>query len=278
MSFKNKKYLLLLPLISLTSCGYSLDYIVEGNKYNSPVFKDNYYSHWDDELKSAKAGKEVVVEHHIEKFADLLKIDPQMMSGDYYDADDYGKDYKMNAVDDMFNYGYQSKLFDGQVQCHGYYQLARVQIDNKGFSMRFSKEGNNLDYFAMMFRATTDNTAKCYKLNSDELAKNDSDMFHNSTVNLNINLYTKNDENIIERNTFKTEIDFNNNSTNNGSYYIGYVFLAFSLKEYNLSRLVGLSFTYDYEDELINWNKNKGIDIDYSLMLYEVFLPYTNWH
>lgn len=272
--FKHKKYLLLLPVAALTSCGYSLDYIVEGNKYNSPIFAENYYCHWDNELKNAKQGQNVDVEDYITSFSDLFKIDANVFD-EYAVADEYGQDYKMNAVDDMFNYGYQSKLFDGQVQCLGYYQLARVQIDGNGFSMRFSKEGNGLDYFAIQFKATTDNTATCYKLNSDELAERDSDMFHNSVVYLTVSLYTKNDNNEIEKNNFNVEVDFNNNTTNYGSHY---KFLAFSIKEYNLSRLVGISFTYTVDDELINWNKTKGVDIDYSLMLYELFLPYTNWH
>lgn len=272
--FKHKKYLLLLPIAALTSCGYSLDYIVEGNKYNSPVFSENYYRHWDNELKNAKQGQVVDVDDYITSFGDLFKLDENVFDK-YAVADEYGEEYKMNLVDDMFNYGYQSKLFDGQVQCLGYYQLARVQIDEGGFSMRFSKEGGELDYFAMQFKATTDNTAKCYKLNSDELAQKDADMFHNSIVNLTISLYTKNDNNEIVKNDFNVEVDFLNNTTNYGSYY---KFLAFSIKDYNLSRLVGLSFTYEVEDELINWNKTKGVDIDYSLMLYEVFLPYTNWH
>lgn len=272
--FKHKKYLLLLPIVGLTSCGYSLDYIVEGNKYNSPVFSENYYRHWDNELKNAKLGQTIDVENNITHFSDLFKLDASVYDK-YSTADDYGDEYKMNLVDDMFNYGYQSKLFDGQVQCLGYYQLARVQIDDKGFSMRFSKEGNGLDYFAMQFKATTDNTATCYKLNTNELAERDADMFHNSVVTLTVSLYTKNDNNEIMKNDFVVEVDFDNNTTNYGSHY---KFLAFSLKEYDLSRLVGLSFTYTVEDELINWNKTKGVDIDYSLMLYEVFLPYTNWH
>ena len=271
--FKHKKYLLLLPIVALTSCGYSLDYIVEGNKYNSPVFSENYYRHWDNELKNAKQGQVVNVDNYITSFSDLFKLDASVYDK-YAVADEYGDEYKMNLVDDMFNYGYQSKLFDGQVQCLGYYQLARVQIDEEGFSMRFSKEGSGLDYFAMQFKATTDNTATCYKLNTDELAQRDADMFHNSVVYLTVSLYTKNDNNEIIKNDFKVEIDFFNNTTNYGSYY---KFLAFSLKDYNLSRLVGLSFTYTVDDELINWNKTKGVDIDYSLMLYEVFFPYTNW-
>ena len=271
--FKHKKYLLLLPIVALTSCGYSLDYIVEGNKYNSPVFSENYYRHWDNELKNAKQGQVVNVDNYITSFSDLFKLDASVYDK-YAVADEYGDEYKMNLVDDMFNYGYQSKLFDGQVQCLGYYQLARVQIDEEGFSMRFSKEGSGLDYFAMQFKATTDNTATCYKLNTDELAQRDADMFHTSVVYLTVSLYTKNDNNEIIKNDFKVEVDFFNNTTNYGSYY---KFLAFSLKDYNLSRLVGLSFTYTVDDELINWNKTKGVDIDYSLMLYEVFFPYTNW-
>ena len=75
MKLKNKKYFLLLPLVALTSCGYSLDYIVEGNKYNSPVFSENYYRHWDDELKHAKQGLSLDVENSITNFSDLFKID-----------------------------------------------------------------------------------------------------------------------------------------------------------------------------------------------------------
>ena len=274
MKFKHKKYLLLLPIVALTSCGYSLDYIVEGNKYNSPIFSENYYRQWNQELANAKQGLDIDVENYITSFSDLFKIDASVFDK-YSISDDYGEDYKMNLVDDMFNYGYQSKLFDGQVQCLGYYQLARIQIDGSGFSMRFSKEGNNLDYFAMQFKATTDNTATCYMVNSDNLATKDSDMFHDSTVYLTVSLYTKNDDNQIVKNNFNTVIDFDNNTTNYGSHY---KFLAFSLKDYNLSRLVGISFEYTVDDELIDWNKQKGIDIDYSLMLYELFLPYTNWH
>lgn len=271
----SKRIILTFATITLTSCGYSLSYLVEGNKYNSPVFTENFYRHWDSELKDAKQGTQVSPTNYVLSFKELYKIDPNMINHEYTSADAYGEDYKMNSVDDMFNYGYQSKLFDGQVQCLGYYQLARVQTDKDGFSIRFSKESDELDYFAMQFKATTDNTVDCYKYNSEEKSERDADMFHNSMVHLNISLYTKTQTNEIVRNTFSNDIEFNGNSTNNGSHY---VFYAFSLKEYNLSRLMGISVTYTFDDELIDWNKTKGIDIDYSLMIYEMFIPYTNWH
>ena len=279
----NKKFLTLLPAMFLASCGFNSSYLVEGNRYNSPIFKENYYTHWDDELKNAKEGLNKEVEA-INRFSDLHTIDPNVLEDlsilkqKYPYADDYGEVYKMNSVDDSFNYGYQSKLFDGQVQCLGYYQLARVQIYHSGFSMRFSKESDGLSYFAMQFKATTDNTVDCYPVGSDELSHygdpgHDDKLFHSSTIKLNVGVYTK-EGNEIVKNIFSSEVA--NDNTNKGSSYI---FYAFDLKDYNLSRCVGLSVTYDIiEDTLINHNKNKGIDIDYSLMLYEMFLPYTNWH
>lgn len=275
----NRKTLCILPILTLVSCGQSVNYLVEGNRYNSPIFAENFYRHWDAELKNVNDSH--TINHNlgegefITSFADLYKYDENVLMTGYTSADDYGADYKMNSVNEMFNYGYQSKLFDGQVQCLGYYQLARVQTDPNGFSMRFSKESDTLDYFAMQFKATTDNTADCYKVNSDEKATTDSEMFHNSVVALTISLYTKNDNNDIIKNSFTSTISFEGNSTNNGSKY---VFYAFSLKEYNLDRLTGLSIKYSVDDELVNWNKTKGIDVDYSLMIYEMFMPYTNWH
>ena len=70
-----KKLLLLIPVFFLTSCGgYSLSYLVKGSTYNSPVFKENYYTHWDDEFKNLEASSS----HEVTTFAfaDLFKIDP----------------------------------------------------------------------------------------------------------------------------------------------------------------------------------------------------------
>lgn len=275
----SRKTLCILPILALTACGQSVDYLVEGNRYNSSIFAENFYRHWDSELKNvsdSRTNKHLLNDgEFITSFSELYKYDENVLISNYGSADDYGKDYKMNSVNEMFNYGYQSKLFDGQVQCLGYYQLARVQTDPNGFSIRFSKESDELDYFAMQFKATTDNTADCYKVNSDQKAANDRDMFHNSVVTLNVSLYTKNDKNEIIKDVFTSTIEFNGNSTNDGGRY---VFYAFSLKELHLNRLMGLSVDYEVEDELIEWNKTKGIDVDYSLMIYEMFMPYTTWH
>ena len=287
---KFKKYLLLLPSVIIVSCGTSIDYLVPGNKYNSPVFTENYYTHWDKELKSArKEDAKDVTDSSITKFNDLDQIDPNIATGivHYADYNAYGADYKMNSVDDSFNYGYQSKLFDGQMVCGAQnyhpewaYQLGRVQTNSSGFSVRFAKESDDLHYFAMQFKASTNNQIDCYPVGSDDISyasdpNHDTIIMHNSTIELTVTIYVKTNKGIVAH-PYVSTINFDNNNTNNGHHY---VFYAFDLESENLSRAVGVSFTFNYNDALINHNIEKGItNIDYALFLYEVFLPYTYWH
>ena len=274
----------------VVSCGTSIDYLVPGNKYNSPIFTENYYRHWDKELKNArKVEAKDVTEFSITKFTDLDQIDPNVATGivSFANANEYGAAYKMNSVDDSFNYGYQSKLFDGQMVCGAQnyhpeyaYQLGRIQTDSNGFSVRFAKESDDLHYFAMQFKASTNNQFDCYPVNSDTISlatdgDHDSLLTHASVIELTVSIYLKTNKGIVAH-PYVSTIEFPNHSTNNGGYY---VFYAFSLEDEELSRAVGVSFTFTYEDELIEWNKTKGIDnIDYALFLYEMFLPYTYWH
>ncbi len=298
---KKFKYLVLLPLVALVSCGYSTSYLVPGEKYVSAIFQENYYRHWDNELK--KASKEEVInvtDKKITSYKDLDQIDPNFsFEGGPADSEEYGEEYRMNSLDDSFNYGYQSKLFDGQMVCGAQngrreyeYQKGRVQIDEEGCSVRFSKESGELHYFAMQFKATTDNTVDCYPVGSDEISianqklnpKHDENLFHESTFDLTITLYTKTNKGIVAH-PFKSFIDLTGLNeggkykTNNGHFY---TFFAFDLEEYNLSRLVGVSVSYDLNDgdALINWNKQKDptIKLDYALFLYELFFPYTSWN
>ena len=275
----------------VTSCGTSVNYLVPGNKYNSPIFTENYYTHWDSELKNArKEDEKILTDNSITKFTDLDRIDPNVATGivSFASANEYGAAYKMNDVDDSFNYGYQSKLFDGQMVCGAQnyhpeyaYQLGRIQTNEKGFSVRFAKESDDLHYFAMQFKASTNNQIDCYPVNSGTLSpasdggQHDDLIRHNSVINLTVTIYTKTNKGIVAH-PYTSEINFDENHTNNGSFYI---FYGFSLENENLSRAVGVSFTFIYVDELIEWNKTKGIDnIDYALFLYEMFLPYTYWH
>lgn len=275
---KFKKLFLLLPMIAITSCGYSLSYLVKGNKYNSPVFSENYYQHWDNELKNAKqvSSKDLNNDEFITSFNDIDKIDQGCSVSDIYE---YGNQYRMNKANDMFNYGYQSKLFDGVIECDGVgFQLLRVQTDKDGFSVAFSKESSELRYLALQFKSTTDNKCPCLAVGEEGepyIHQNDYDLFHSSTITLHTSIYCRNNENKIEKHVYTSEIV--NEHTNQGNCYI---FFGFDLREEHLSRVVGYSINYEYNDELINWNIEKGVTSlpQYALFLYELFMPYTTWH
>ncbi len=303
-----KKYLLLLPIVAaLSSCGgYSLDYIVEGDKYLSSVFTKNFYEHWDGELTNAKHVKETnVAESRITSFKQLGSLDPNYATTDpnTLSQRDYSNAHHLSNYDDMFNYGVQSKLFDGKYVCDGVHQQQlRMQIGEKGFSVRFSKESDTLSYFAMNFKATTNNQIKCYKPYSDEISEGDRDKFHNSELDLTVTIYVK-EESYIVGYDFTSHVNFNEcycnsdvisdpipsqKTTNDGSKYYFYGFdlsKATNTKGEKLSRMIGFSVSLkNIKDDLILNNEGKTIDdkpvekIDYALFIYEVFLPYTYWH
>lgn len=304
---KRFKYLLLLPLVAIVSCGYSTSYFVEGDKYTSANFKENYYKHWDDELKKSTkfdpldvTDEAYIYDYGYSSSAALPEfgiIDPN-----YFDSEplieEYGKEFKMGAVDDSFRYGYQSKLYDGQMVCGAQngmdgkdgrpdytYQKGRVQTAESGFSIRFSKESNELHYFAMQFKASTDNTREYYTVGGTEYKKQpDNALYHDSSIALTVTLFLKNNEGIVGY-PFTINVDFDKKSTNVGAHY---TFVAFDLTKYktdtfSFTRLVGVSVTYKVlSDELIDYNKDMGVsDIsydDYALFLYEMFFPYTSWN
>lgn len=273
---KFKKLLLLLPMVGITSCGYSLSYLVEGNKYNSPIFTENYYQCWNEELKQAPIKGQKEVTDFITSFYDIDKIDNTQPYDNIYD---YGSAYKMNKTNDLFNYGVQSKLFDGIVECDGVgYQLLRVQTDEDGFSISFGKESSELRYIALQFKSTTNNQRACLAVGEsgvDPYIHEDNELYHSSTITIHTSIYCKNDANKIEQYVYTSTVQ--NDYTNVGSRYI---FYGFDLRDEKLSRVVGYSISYEYDDELINWNINHGgpTDIEYALFLYELFIPYTSWN
>ena len=274
LTMNKKRLFIIAPLFALASCGgYSVQYLVEGNKYNSPVFGENYYTHWDSDLKNC----ENVVEHKIEEdhrilsFKDIGKIDRQLaVDNPYKVVSDYGPDYCLSSYDESFNYGVQSKLFDGKVYCEGYTTRRRVQIDNKGFSVRFAKESEELSYFAVNFKAAIDFT--------DQRVRDyfpTTDLGHKSVLNsLTVSIYLKNDNEQIVKHNFVTE-NIVIPATNQEAYY----FYAFDLTKFELSRMIGFSMEYDFTDDVVQaLKKEDEPDVLYSLFLYEVFLPYTFWH
>lgn len=297
MKHKLTKALLLLPALLLASCGLSLNDIYQGDTFNSPVFKRNYYSTWDKGLESFKGVDGTLKESNkvFRTYNEFIKtgLDENAAVWDYFWLPKYDSIYnkenyysyhrKMSMYDDTFNNRYLSKLYDGQMFCGGDYQLSRVQIDKDGFGQYFAKEGKSAKYFASNFKASidfTDTNLLTDIYNADPSVFPSYPSFvHYSSINLTVSIYTLENQKI-------TKYDYINELTgmytNKSETFTGleYEFFGFSLENLPTnSHIVGYSMNYTFDDPVVNAAKEKlGRDLDYSLMLYEVMFPFTSWN
>ena len=204
----------------------------------------------------------------------FARVEKDAKSLDYYndfpshDAEKIGVGYgptkRLSLLDNSFRYGVTSKLFDGQLLCHAKYELARVQIDEKGFGMVFDKETPELDYFAVNLKGSIDHTNETYP-----------NLAHTQKVKLNVSFYCKNDRGY-DKKTFSHELDV---IANRGD---AYTFFGFKVNPDEVSRVQGISVTYEQISD--NLNKNyQGQDLEEvrnlskALLHYEIFLPNTTW-
>lgn len=287
-----KKIILLFSLFSLTSCKQLLKEVYNGNYYNSPIFEENFFTR---KLSSLSQNVDEVIPYSLDKTKDGVFTSFNDMSVDkdaklsihgenkdkplYYEEDyvsndsfslydiGYGPTRKMSLIDDSFKYGYVSKLFDGQMFCNGRYQNARVQIDESGFDHLFTKEINSYDldgnktYFALNFKAAVDYTTDV-KVSS-----------HLSKIDLHISFYMKKTNNHYKKVT--TTYRLENIPTNPIESHSenAYSFYGFEFNGFDIDRLCGFSISYDLiEDQYVQNNNLK-----YSLLLYEMLIPFTYW-
>lgn len=288
---KNKfKLLSLTPTLLLTACGYGLKEIYKGSVYNSVDYYENFYREWNqdinyhsDKSKVENIDQEVyqldtVKDHVFTKFGQENFVynqpdyDKYSYSADIYEPSDgkisYGQKYALSKTEPSFKYGYVSKLFNGQMFCNGNYEIARLQMDEGGFGMKFSKEINSYSYFALNFKASLD-----YRRDG----KSTYIPGHNSSVNLIINFYCQNDNQKIKRIPVSYVID--EIKTNYSEAYDGgnYVFFGFDLANIKIDRCVGISIEYEL---LSNEYKEAHPEDNWThcLLLYELFLPNSTWH
>lgn len=286
------KCAILMPLLLLlSSCGFDLKEVYDNDGYNSPIFKENYYTKYSDAIDPNKENKiidtkEVILNSntvaHTYEQAKKMNIDADMTKLDYstdfkddkYVGVGYGPTKKMNTVDDIFKYGYVSKLFDGQMFCNGGYELVRVQVAESGFGVVFDKEIAQYDYFAMNFKVVLNDPLKEINLLGTHL----------SSIKLNLSFYIRDGGTLTQ---IKLVDELNDLYTNgmelNGNAPNGpYVFYALDLLKLkidhgvDLTRCVGFSIDYQLiEDEVML--ENPDHEFNYALMLYEVMWPNSSW-
>lgn len=288
---KNKfKFLLLSPTLLICACGYGLKEIYPGSVYNSVDYYENFYREWDKDInyhsetskvdnideETYELNKEkdrVFTSFNSDNFA-FLQSDYEKYSytSDIYEPPEgklsYGQTFALSKTESSFKYGYVSKLFNGQMFCNGNYEIARVQIDEDGFGMKFNKELDKYSYFALNFKASLD-----YRKDG----QNTNIPGHNSKVNLLINFFCKTDNQKLHRVPVSYTIDnikTNSSETIDGSNYI---FFGFDLSNIKIDRCAGISIEYQLiSDDYIEAHKDEGWK--HCLLLYELFLPKSTWH
>ena len=180
----------------------------------------------------------------------------------------YGQTFALSKSEPSFKYGYVSKLFNGQMFCNGSYEIARVQIDEDGFGMKFNKEIDKYSYFALNFKASLDYRKDGVNTNLPS---------HTSKVNLLINFFCKTDNQKLHRVPVSYTID--NIKTNSGETIDGsnYIFFGFDLSNIKIDRCTGISIEYQLlEDEYLAAHPDE--EWTHCLLLYELFLPNSTWH
>lgn len=301
---KRKKIIVncsLLVLVGiLSSCGYGLRELYDGDAYNSPIYSENYYRFYNDDIDPENENNRVNETQEIRPLvssstyydASILDIDipssyeeernnnKKLTYADYGLKDDpqyvgvqYGPTKKMSGVDSTFSRGYISKLFDGQMFCNGDYELSRVQIDEGGFGTLFQKEiASNGSYFALNFKG------------SGRFVEDPNAVVraHYLKIDLHVSFYLKTGNGFKEVKVSRVidRVPANATETYTNSTY---VFYAFSLggNGIDLTRCAGVSVSYDLlEVDVGNENENKYQNdgtIQHSLMLYEMLIPHAVW-
>lgn len=191
----NRKNLLLLPLfaLSLASCVDS-DELYPGYMYSGPDFIANRYNHYDEGLKEAEVTQTIELNNDKNasgrffcgsgKFDSLSGLDGHGQLKEWHEEAvgnlswenditrdtrmgvwtdqtpmvgvSYGATNKMTLINERFAKGYLSKLYNGQVLCHGWSSYAWVVLDQSGFGTRFPGEIKNAKYFAVALRGGSD--------------------------------------------------------------------------------------------------------------------------
>lgn len=287
------KFLLIIPAVVLTSCGYGLKEIYNGVPYVSSDFFKNYYCEWDNRINPNKPNENKITKMVDER--ELTTADSVFTSYNdatfsfnepdadkyvyYYDKQEqvpesdkrlpYGPAVKLSNYDDSFRYGVVGKLFDGQMFCNGEQAFSRVQVKEgrgNGFGALFSKESDNAKYMMLNFKCSL------VTKENQNLSPN-----HKSDVRLILSFIYKNDTGYtyVPVSYVINDAPTNSGETTGSGRESKYVCFGFSMENIGNKRLIGFTFNYEkLADDYTDVTDEKY----HAIMLYEVSFPHTTWH
>ena len=250
-----RKFIFVLSLFALTSCGTKVNKLGAAGMDNSGVWQDNYYTYFDEKL-AALPTETISLDKDANKVFTSY-TDPNFIAQEeratgedalvYYDddtTDGYGQTMKLSNVNSYVKEGVTSKLFDGRMFCYSRYEKVRVQINQNGFTADFGKKLVSSDYLYLNFKSSLD-----FKSQPVDM--------HKADITLKITFYS-NEKGITYSYPLKDV------ATNAGeSYY----FYGFSTKDLDLNNATSFAISYTLDKD--EYNIEKGVNIDHALLLYE---------
>ena len=249
------KLVLLLSLFALTSCGSKVNELGNVKLDHSATWNDNYYTYFDASLKKlpntvVELNKEtniVFTSYEDSNFA-LLEANKDVWSysKDFDEDVGYGPNMRLAQYNEAIKEGFISKLYDGQMFCHGYYEAARVQIkEEEGISASLKGSLKSADYLFLNFKSAHNFKAG---IHLDP---------HVVDITLTISFYTK--DKATSYSYLLSELPTNQGET--------YIFYGFSTKELDLSNVNAYSISYHIEKD--EYNESLETKLEHALLLYE---------
>ncbi len=250
------KLIYLLPLLVLSSCGSKVDTLGSYGLDHSANWNDNYYTYYKNSLKTISV-TDTVLDYEANKVFTSYEdehfkaIEPRTSGTNalsyYADFDKnvgYGPNMKLSNLNNYVREGVTSKLFDGQMFCHGYYEAARVQIKESGISLSLGSKLASSDYLYLNFKSALNFKQADVEPHLDDITVHIT--FYNESKGLSYSYSLK-------------EVP-----TNAGESYI---FYGFSLEGLDLNNATDIAISYTLDKE--TYNEIKGTDTAHALLLYE---------
>ena len=247
------KFLFILSLFALTSCGTKVHKLGSYGLDHSAYWNDNYFTYYDESLRVLpneivmldKDQNKVFTSFNDDNFLFLEeKAGVDLKYDDINLETGFGPVMKLSNHNTFVKEGVTSKLFDGQLFCHGYFEAARVQIKESGITVPLGHKLASSDYLYLNFKSALNFKANEVSGHLD---------------NLTINITFYNNEKGITYSYPLVDVPTNQGET--------YIFYGFSLKDLNLNNASSVAITYHLDKE--SYNEEKGLNIEHALLLYE---------
>lgn len=182
----------------------------------------------------------------------------------------FGRTKCLATSDASFKNGFLSKLYDGQLYCHGDHMRALVQFDQNGYDTLFPKSMVSGDYFLISLRGGSN----YLNLSGDPVSRL-------TEFDAHFKFYFVEKDGFTYDTVHAKDVVVRTDSGGEGVTWLGFKFSAIGLEA--TAGIIGFSFAFDnFRDPAIDISKescNRSVDSSFywGAMVYEVMFPDSSW-